>query len=131
MKLNPLLLITAGAYSIPGLGLTFAPSELVAYIGSPSHPAATWLAQLFGAALLGLASLNWFHRYAEVGGVFGRPVLLTNLVFVVVAFFATLGVWRHQGGVAFLAAVVGLGLLALAFGLRLFQPPSSRGSGAA
>jgi hypothetical protein len=131
MKLNLLLIITAGAYLLSGFGLTFAPSELLAYVGSPSHPATTWLAQLFGAALLGLANLNWFQRYVPVGGVLGRPVLVTNLVFLVVAFLATLGVWRHHGGVAFLAAVVALGLLASAFVLRLFHSPRVRGSDAA
>ena len=123
--------MAAAAYSLPGLGLTFAPSELLRYVGLPSDAAVTWLAQLFGAALLGLASLNWFQRYSTVGGVLGRPVLLTNLVFLTVSFFATLGAWRHQGGVVFLTAGVAFGLLALAFGLRMFQSPSSRASGPA
>lgn len=129
MKLNPLLLIAAGTYSLAGLGLTFAPSELLAYLGCPPHPAAIWLGQLFGAALLALASLNWLQRYASVGGVLGRPVLLTNLVFVLVSFFATLGVWRHEGGFAFLAVSAALGLLTLAFGLRLFRSPGSQQPG--
>ena len=126
MKLNPLVLLVALVYGFVGIVLTFAPDEILARAGATPAPVVVWLGQLLGAALLGLAFLNWLQRYAVVGGILGRPLLLTNLTFLMVSFFASVHQWRAAGASSlFAAASVLLGLLAAAFGLRLFRAPSS------
>jgi hypothetical protein len=128
MKLNPLLVGSAALFAAPALALIFAPSEVIAFLGAPPNLASDLLAQLLGAALFGLSVLNWFQRYATVSGVLGRPVLLTNLVFVTVSFFTSVTAWRHVGGATLLVLVLVLGSLFLAFGSRLFRifPSSAR-----
>lgn len=128
MKLNRLVLLVSLVYGVAGIVLTFAPDELLARAGATPAPVVVWLGQLLGAALLGLAFLNWLQRHAVVGGILGRPLLLTNLTFLMVSFFASVHQWRAAGtSPLFAATSVVLGLLAAAFGLRLFRaPPDTR-----
>ena len=121
MTLNPLLVVAAVVYGLSGLALTFVPAELLTALQAPTSAPLTWLAQLLGAALLGLSSLNYLHRYAPVRGVLGRPLLLSNLVFLSASFFASLSSWRHDHAGAFLLAALVLGPLLAAFALRLFK----------
>ncbi|MGE5233838.1 MAG: hypothetical protein ACM3OB_06990, partial [Acidobacteriota bacterium] len=127
MRLNPLLVIASVVYGAAGLGLTFAPAELLAALHAPAPGVSVWAMQLLGAALLGLAIQNYVQRYAVIGGVLGRPILLANLSFLSVSFFASVTSWRHDGGVPYLLASVILGFLFAAFGVRLF---AGRGAGA-
>lgn len=120
MKLNPLLVTAALAYAVIGMALTFAPAESLAAVQAPTPEVSVWLAQLLGAAILGLTALNYVHRYSVVGGILGRPILLANLVFLSGAFFASVSSWRDAGGTVYLAASIVLGLLFAAFGVRLF-----------
>lgn len=123
MKLNPLLFLTALLDGLAGLAFVFAPGEILSSIGIPVSVGSTWLAQMLGAALLSLAWLNWLQRYARVGGVLGRTVLLPNLMFSSVGFWLTLSAWRHEPkGTGALIPALLLGSLAVAFGLRLFGP---------
>lgn len=120
MRINPLLVIAALVYGFAGLSLTFAPAEILTALRAPTLPISVWSMQLLGGALLGLAFLNYIQRYATVGGVLGRPVLLANLLFLSVSFFASLASLRHGGGAVYLVAAVVLGILFVAFGARLF-----------
>lgn len=124
MKLNPLVLAAALLYVVPGLALTFGPQEVLGAIGVAPSILGDWLAQLLGAALLGLALLNWIQRHTLVGGVFGRPLLMTNLLFSTASFFASLRTWRQVSTTPLLVATIVLGALAAAFGSRLFRPAS-------
>jgi hypothetical protein len=125
VKLNPLLVLASLVYGAVGLALTFAPNEMLAWTGVAPSFIVAWLGQLLGAALLGLAFLNWLQRHAVVGGIFGRPILLTNLTFLIVAFFASVRQLRAHHEPLFAAVSVLLGILSVAFGLRLFSTPSS------
>lgn len=125
MKPNLLLTAAAVAYALAGLALTFAPGELLRALGVDLPRSGAWLAQLLGAALLGLAWLNWLQRHATVGGILGRPVLLTNLVFVTISFWATLHAWRQESALTGLLVVGGvLGAFSVAFGARMFRAPA-------
>jgi hypothetical protein len=81
--------------------------------------------------LLGLSLLDYTQRYAVIGGVLGRPLLVTNLFFLSISFFASLSSWRHNGRAVFLLAAFLLGPLQAAFGIRLFKqpPPGGHGTG--
>jgi hypothetical protein len=127
VKLRRLLLVTVLVYSIAGLGLTFAPAEILASFGPPPSPADMWLAHLLGAALLGLAVPNWLQRYASTGGVLGRPLLLTNLVFLTASFFASVHAWRSLGGTVLPACTLAFGLLGSASTVRTFLPARPQG----
>lgn len=128
MRTNPLLAASAAVYALPGLALVFAPQEILAAHGAPASAVTAWLAQAFGAALLGFAWINWLHRFTRTHGILGRTVLLPNLIFVTTAFWLALGAWRRNPEVRlFVWAAIVLGALSIAFGSRLFargpEPP--------
>ncbi len=129
MTPNPLLVAAAVTYGVAGVILTFAADEVLRWMGIGSSPEVTWMAQLLGAALFALAFLNWFLRFTVVGGIQGRALLVTNLAFLVIALFATLGQWQAHRGSLFAAATVILGLLGAMFAFRLFaRAPTPTGT---
>jgi hypothetical protein len=125
MKTNLLLLASAAVYGLAGIALLFAPAEILGRLGEAATPWETWLAQAFGAALLGFAWLNWFHRYTVTAGILGRPVLMPNLAFASMAFWLGAGAWRRAAGhpPGLLAVAASFGVFAIAFGARLFARP--------
>lgn len=125
MRMNPLLTVTAAIYGVVGLGLLFAPDELLSAAAAPASPLVVWLVQALGSALLALAFMNWMNRFTRTEGVLGRPVLLPNLFFATTAFWLALGAWRRSPGPVLLAAAFVLGVLAIAFGARMFARPAS------
>lgn len=54
---------------VAGFAFVFAPRELLALLAPGTPPAATWIGQLLGAALVGLGCLNWFNREKVLGGI--------------------------------------------------------------
>lgn len=131
MKVNPILVAAALVYAIPGLALTFASGETLGAIGLPPALLADWLGQILGGALLGLAFLCWFQRHTRIAGIFGRPLLMTNLLFTTVTFFATLRTWRQAESPLLLGVTIAFGALAALFGSRLFTPASPPEAGCA
>jgi hypothetical protein len=71
---------SAGLLLLGGVGLLFASDALLPRLAPGVPAAAAWLGQLLGAAWLGVASLNWLQRAARLGGIYGRPIVLANLV---------------------------------------------------
>lgn len=65
---------------IGGVALLFGSDELLPRLmpGMPAH--ATVLGQLIAAGWLALAWLNWNQRRMIVGGIYGRPTVLANLM---------------------------------------------------
>jgi hypothetical protein len=62
-----------------GLALLFAADVVLPRL-IPAFPAAgAWLGQLLGAAWLAVAALDWLNQGALLGGIYNRPVVLTNL----------------------------------------------------
>lgn len=74
MRASALLLLIAG------LSLLFA-ADMILPLSVAGFPAdAAWLGQLPGAAWLAVAALNWLNKGSRLGGIYGRPVVLTNAV---------------------------------------------------
>ena len=89
MKLSNLLLVSAVLAATLGVGFVVATGPLVAIYGITLDKAGTVVAQLFGAALIGFAVLNWFAR--DITDPQGRrAVVLGNLVGLAVGFVVIL-----------------------------------------
>ena len=93
--------------------------------GPPRHPSICGWLNSWARRCSGLAFLNWVQRHTLVGGIYGRPLLLANLMFVTIAFFASARVWLDLGGRLIAVATVVLGLFVLAFGRSLFRTPAA------
>ncbi len=96
MNVKTFLSITAGIALLFGLGFVLFPAGLAALYGVNLDPVGVYVAQLFGAVLLGLAVINWSSRDArEMDGV-----LLGNLVANLIGFVVTfLGQMVRIGGI--------------------------------
>ena len=75
--------------SVLGVALIFFPSE-AARLLFPETAAPPVVLSLIGAALFGFGQLNWMTREAPMGGIYGRPVVMANLVHFVVGGLALL-----------------------------------------
>ncbi|WP_019587470.1 hypothetical protein [Deinococcus apachensis] len=115
-----LLTVTAVVLFALGLPLLFAADVVAAWLGVPSAGGEV-LAQLAAGGLLGLGVINWWGRGNPIGGIYGRPVGLGNLLCFLSA-GASLGRAMVAGelpGVMW-GVVLALTGLTLAFAWRLF-----------
>lgn len=121
--------VTAALLFALGAPLLFAGDVTAAWLGVRS-PAGEALAQLAAAGLLGLGAANWWSRGGFVGGIYGRPLGLGNLL-CFVAIGTSLGRAALAGDVpgATWAVVAAATLLAFVFAWRLFfwRPAGARG----
>lgn len=89
MKLSNLLMVAAVIGAVFGVGFVVASGPLLAIYGITLDKAGTLVAQLFGAALISLAVLNWFARNVTDPEA-RRAVVLANLAGDVVGFVVIL-----------------------------------------
>lgn len=109
---------------VGGLTMLFVPDAVLPRF-SPGFPAeALWVGQLLGAAWLGLSALNWIHRRAVLGGVYGRPVVFANLIqhFIGALVLIRAAQRAPSPGPLWLMAIP-VTALALAYGVLLFRGP--------
>ena len=120
MKLNTFMAIVAVVAGLFGLGFVFVPEQVMSFYGAAPDAGTNYMAQLFGAALLGFAIILWLCKDAEDSPV--RQAILLGLfvaegVGFVVALMTQLG-----GGINALgwSTVIIYLLFALGFGYFRF-----------
>lgn len=116
-------LMTTSAAFMAAVGLTaaFFPDEVLGYFGYPARGFGVVLVKVVGGLYFGLGILNWMGRHKAIGGIYSRPVAMTNFVhFLVVAlvFVRHLPDTDHIGTYA--AAGGANAAFAAAFGWLLF-----------
>ena len=125
-----LLTCSALANLLAALGCLFAGDEVLAASGAAKTGLERVLVQLLGAGLFGFAMLNWMNRYAPVGGIYGRPLVVANLAHTMTAALTLVQiVTRGAQSVVALAALAFFGTFAVAFGVVLFAGPGTRAIG--
>jgi len=123
VKLSNLLVVAAAIGAIFGVAFVVASGPLLAIYGITLDKAGTLVAQLFGAALISLAVLNWLARNVTDPEA-RQAVVLGNLVGDVVGFVVIL-----IGQLSGIANAVGWSnvaiylLLALGFAYVQFMKP--------
>ena len=122
----PRVLMTASALAmgLVGLAASFLAEEIVRALGaSPARPLAL-VVQLAGALYLGLATVNWMTRGHLVGGIYGRPLVLANLIHFMTGALALLkGVSAGGGARGFWPLALVYAVLAAGFSVLLFRHP--------
>lgn len=63
-----------------GVGLSFWPQELLLFFDMDVLPMTVLIMQLAGSLYLSLAILNWMSKSTLIGGGYGRPLLIANLI---------------------------------------------------
>lgn len=84
---SKVIMITSGVLNgVLGILLTFLPEEIGHWFGLASGTNVNILAfQLLGGALFGFGLMNYIGRNAILGGIYGKPILLGNMVFHFIA----------------------------------------------
>ncbi len=127
--MTPYRLMSASAFVLAAVGfaLLFAPSGVQGLLPPPGAAAAPPLPlQLWSAALLGLAAMSWTGRGMTLGGIYGRALVLGNLVhWTVGALVAVRAALDHPGPGVPWAAVAVYGAFAIAFGRLLRRHPGA------
>jgi len=65
MKLSTFMAIAAVVAGLFGLGFVFVPEQLMSFYGRTPDAGAIYMAQLFGSALVGIATILWLCKNAE------------------------------------------------------------------
>jgi len=88
--LNTRTLMAASSLFLGAAGLlaSFAPHELLAFLGAPAAGPAPVLVQLMGALYFSFALVNWTAKDNIIGGIYSRPVSLGNLAHFVMGALA-------------------------------------------
>jgi len=122
MKLSIFMVIAAIVAALFGLGFVFVPEQLMSYYGAAPAAPASYMAQLFGAALLGFAVILWLCKDAEDSPM--RQAILLGLFVAEGVGFVIALINQLGGGINALgwSTVVIYLLLALGFGyFRFFK----------
>jgi len=108
--------------AILGVALLFAPGEIGSLLDNQSAPGLAVFVQLIGSGALGFAVLNWMSRGNRIGGIYGRPLGIANLLFFSTGAL-TMGKAVSSGRVPVSAAGLAalLGLIAVAFAWLMFM----------
>jgi hypothetical protein len=107
-----------------GATCTFAPDLVLARFAGSTSMAAQTLTQLAGALYVGFAALNWMSRGSLMGGIYGRPVAIGNLLHFVAGAFALVKAAPVLGQpVLAWPVATGYVLCAVGFALVVFRNP--------
>lgn len=121
---NRLLVAVSAVYAATGVVLLFAPELVFARSAPRVPPIALWMTGILGGALFAFALLNWFQRHTMMGGIYGRPLLMANLMLTTNVAFSSLRMWRAEHEAVYaISGLVGAGFL-VAFGRLLFRNPA-------
>lgn len=127
-KILPRFLLTASALFllVIGAALNFMAPEVAGLLGMNGVPQAALILQLLAGFLLGAGVINWMLKRNPIGGIYGRPLCVANLLQFTVATFA-LGraAWHGQLPVAGWVLCAICAVFALGFGWLIFARPSS------
>ena len=96
----------------------FLPEKVGAQFGAGAN-APLLLIQVLGSACLGLGLLDWVSRHSMVGGIYGRPLVIGNLVhFVCGALVFARSLMDAQTAMTWIGLAV-YSVFAIAFGALL------------
>ena len=124
MRTKLLMSLSALLLGALGVGASFLPHEILAFLGANPGRTGVLLVQVLGAAYLGFAMLNWMNRGNLMGGIYNRPAALGNFLHFVVVTITLLKALPGGGpGALTIAATTVYAIFACWFGLVLWTDP--------
>jgi len=85
MNTKVVMTFTALVLGATGILLTFAPDLALDLLLVAITPGTILLAQVLGGLYFGYAMLNWMTNQSLIGGIYNRPVAITNLTHFIIA----------------------------------------------
>ncbi len=127
----PHLLMTLSAclMAVGGVLLSFLPAEILTGLEAQALPSTVLLLQAYGAALLGFAMVNWMSRGMTFGGIYGRPLVVGNLMHFGAGGIGALKLLLAHPEAAKLWPLGGsYAVLAVCFAVVMMRPPRPKGA---
>jgi hypothetical protein len=110
--------------AVGGLALLFASDVILPMLSPDVLPGAAWVGQLIAAGWLASALYNWNSRDTLLGGIYGRPNVLLNLMLYGIS---ALGMIKAPHAMpARLALVIVFAVMAIVYGVVLLRGPLDR-----
>jgi hypothetical protein len=110
--------------SLSGAAMLFAADTILPLLVPGYPPAGLWLGQLLAAALLGLGALDWFSQSTVLGGIYGRPVVMANVMFYLVSALGMLKASMRAGFPLALSLIaVVASVFAIVYGWLMMRGP--------
>ena len=67
-----------------GFTFLFLPKNLIQQLHLSYSPMLEYILQLLGGLYLGLAMLSWMSRGQVIGGIYNRPLIMANFMFLLI-----------------------------------------------
>jgi hypothetical protein len=117
-----MLMVTSSlALGLAGIAASFAPSELLLALDSPTAEPLPVLIQLLGAMYIAFAITNWTAKDNIIGGIYSRPVSLGNCVHFIVGSLALVKQqFSHSVSMPLIAALIVYTIFAICFAWLVF-----------
>jgi hypothetical protein len=119
MNTRLLQTLSTAFFGACGIVALFAPEIFLSSI-SMANVTPHWPVQILAAALLALGIFNWMTRGFAMGGIYGRPVVMTNFTFFFVAAMTTVRAVLAGGRPGPIGVLLICGIFAIAYGLLAF-----------
>jgi hypothetical protein len=118
------MIASAAFLVVLGLPCMFAPDLVLAHLTGSTSILGEIVVQLAGALYVGFAALNWMSKGSLMGGIYGRPVAVGNLLHFFAGAMAVVKVIPVIDAPAIAwVACVGYILFAVGFGLVVLRNP--------
>ncbi len=125
MNTRYLMIASSLVMAAIGLSLTFAPQEIMRRMGGEAAGWPLIILQLCGALYCGLALMNWMAKAVVLGGIYGRPIVIGNLVhFTMGAILLFKAHSGHSIDPLLWAMIIVYALFAALFGLVMSTHPA-------
>ena len=124
---RPLQILSAATLGACGIVTLFAPEVFLAAIGL-ANVTPHWPVQLLAAAWLSLAMFDWMTMGFAMGGIYGRPVVMTNFTHYFVGALTSLRPALANGRPGAIGVTLIFGIFAVAYGLLLFSRGPATGT---
>lgn len=124
MKKSRVLLAASGlTMAVAGLAGSFLPHEILRYAGVDATGVLPAIVQLHAAVLVGFGAMNWMSKDSLIGGIYGRPLVIGNLLHFVMGALALLKAVSAGMPAGFIGVTAIYALFAIGFGAMLFTSP--------
>lgn len=113
--------VSAALLAFGGLALLFASDRILPLLAPGFPRGAAWIGQLVAAGWAGVAFHNWMAREQRLGGIYGRPTVLLNLMLYLIS---ALGLLKADGApLSVRVLAVPFGAMAVLYGAVMLRGP--------
>jgi hypothetical protein len=124
MKKSRVLLAASGlTMAVAGLAGSFLPHEILLYAGVEATGVLPAIVQLHAAILVGFGAMNWMSKDSLIGGIYGRPLVIGNLLHFVMGALALHKNLSSGMNPVFIVLTAIYARFAIGFGAMLFTSP--------